>query len=424
MNVLRVAGCLCLVLVATRVGNNATGAEAARTVAVDRSDIALGPHTKSIADHQIGDICDETEYDLPRFPGEYSFISDSLHLAPQRADDEPLSDGIWDGNDLPAGRPVDSTAERGAFYGQVDVLFWMQETRLNSQPIVVDANTGATFLSTSNLDSNGAPGVRATVGRRLCNGKALELSYLGLYPSGASATAISPDPDAFLIFPDNFFGNVFVSMNAATANYSTSLNGLAANLVCGDCDCECGDACGECGIESYQRPLSVNWIAGLRYINLRDQLNISAQRVVNEEVEEGVYNIRTVNNLYGAQLGARVRRWPHPWGWEASGTGGVFANDASQEQYVTDFPNFPLRPNTSRSDDTVAFVGEMNLTALYRLSSVWVLRGGYSVFWIDGVALAPDQLDFNFATAPSGDQLDTNGSILFHGVNVGLEANW
>ena len=141
-------------------------------------------------------------------------------------------------------------------------------------------------------------------------------------------------------------------------------------------------------------------------------------------MEGGVYNIRTVNNLYGVQLGASVRRQPQPWGWEASGTGGVFANDASQEQYVTDFPNFPLRPTTSRSEDTVAFVGEMNLTALRRLNDVWVLRGGYSVFLISGVALAPDQLDFNFATAPSGDQLDTDGSIVVHGVNVGLEANW
>lgn len=396
MNKFSVAGCLYLVLITTNARGVVTAFETAPTVS--------GAGYESAA---------------------HSYISESLDSVPQQLEDVPLSDGVWEGSELTASRRVDSTTQGGAFYGQVDALFWMQETRLNDQAIIVDANTGATFLSTSDLDSNGAPGVKATVGKRLCNGKALELSYLGLYPGSASATAISPDADAFLIFPGNFFGNVFVGMNAATANYSTALNGLAANLVCGNCDCECGDACcDEYVSESYRRPLSVNWIAGLRYINLRDQLNISAQRVVNGEVEEGVYNVRTVNNLYGAQLGARVRRRPHPWGWEASGAGGVFANDASQEQYVTDFPDFPLRPTTSRSDDTVAFVGEINLTALYRLSRVWVVRAGYSVFWIDGVALAPDQLDFNFATAPSGDQLDTNGSILFHGVNVGLEANW
>ena len=421
MNKLSVAGCLCVILVAAQTRRVATASESARAIAIDHSDFAPDPRAMSLGGPPTGTICDEAEYELAQLPTEYSCVSDSLDPAAGHLDDEALSDPVWDGNDLAARRRAPSRTERGQFYGQVDALLWMQETRLNDQPIVVDANTGVTFLSTSDLDSNFAPGVQATVGKRLCNGKALEFSYLGLYPNGASATAISPDADAFLIFPGNFFGNVFVGMNGATANYATSLNGLTANLIEGDCECECGD---ECGCEEYGRPLAFEWIAGLRYINLRDELNISAQRVVNGEVEEGVYNIRTVNNLYGAQLGARVRRWPHPWGWEASGTAGVFANDASQEQYVTDFPNFPLRPTISRSDDTVAFVGEMNLTALYRLTNVWVLRAGYSVFWIDGVALAPNQLDFNFATAPSGDQLDTNGSIFFHGANVGLEANW
>jgi autotransporter-associated beta strand protein len=318
-----------------------------------------------------------------------------------------------------------------AFYGQVDALLWQQETNLNGQSIVTDANTGDTFLSTSNLDSNSAPGVRATIGKKLCNGKRLELSYLGLNPGAASANAISPDGTAFLIFPDNFFGNVFVGFDGATANYRTVINGLGANLICGDCCCDCGDPCGcnsyccdSCGCEVLARPLSFEWVGGLQYLQVRDELNIATQRVVNGGVEDGDYNIRTVNNLYGAQLGGQVRRWPQPWGWEATGKGGIFANDLSQRQYVNDFPNFPIRPTTSRSNDTVAFVGDFNLTGLYRLTDAWVLRAGYSVFWMQGVALAPDQLDFNFATTPSGDQLDSDGGILLHGVNLGLEANW
>ena len=49
---------------------------------------------------------------------------------------------------------------------------------------------------------------------------------------------------------------------------------------------------------------------------------------------------------------------------------------------------------------------------------------GYSAIWIEGLALAPDQLDFNFATSPSGNQLHNGGGMLLHGVNVGLEARW
>ncbi len=71
----------------------------------------------------------------------------------------------------------------------------------------------------------------------------------------------------------------------------------------------------------------------------------------------------------------------------------------------------------------MAFVGELNLSAFYRLTDVWDLKAGYNLMWIDGLALAPDQLDFNFAP-PNGNQLQNGGAMFLHGVNVGLEARW
>jgi len=69
----------------------------------------------------------------------------------------------------------------------------------------------------------------------------------------------------------------------------------------------------------------------------------------------------------------------------------------------------------------VAFVGELSLVPMYRLNNSWTLRCGYNLLWIEGVALAPDQLDFSIAQ--TGGQ-DTNGGIFAHGVNVGLEAHF
>ena len=119
-----------------------------------------------------------------------------------------------------------------------------------------------------------------------------------------------------------------------------------------------------------------------------------------------------------------MRRSRGRFGWEATGKAGIFGNDAQQTQSVTDFPNFPLRPTVSSSGGGVAFVGEINLSALYRLTDVWNLRAGYNAMWIEGLALAPDQLDFNFAASPSGNQLHNGGGMFLHGVNVGLEARW
>jgi hypothetical protein len=71
----------------------------------------------------------------------------------------------------------------------------------------------------------------------------------------------------------------------------------------------------------------------------------------------------------------------------------------------------------------VAFVGDLNLTAIYQINSVWGARLGYNVIFIEGVALAPDQLDFT-NTPSSGSGIDTDGSVFLHGINAGLEARW
>jgi hypothetical protein len=320
-------------------------------------------------------------------------------------------------------------------YGQVDALFLKRVPRVTSQQIVVDPNGNTTYLSTSDLDFNFDPGVRTTFGVRLCEGRALEFSYFGLFEGDASAVAVKPTANAFLIFPDNVVGNVFVGMDRTEVKYSSWVNSFEMNFpcCCGCCDqcagaqvsddCSCravSEACGQGPV----RCRSFEWFAGFRYFNLGEELNITAQKMVAGAAEEGTYNLRTDNQLYGGQLGARLRRWRERIGWEATGKAGLFANVADQKQTVTDFPNFPLRPTVSSSSSGVAFVGELNLSALYRLNDVWNLRGGYNVLWIEGLALAPDQLDFNFASATGGTQLNNGGGMLLHGVNLGLEARW
>ena len=59
-----------------------------------------------------------------------------------------------------------------------------------------------TFLSTSDLDFNFDPGLRATVGMRLCGCRALEFSYFGLFQGNASARTVKPDPGAYPYFPE------------------------------------------------------------------------------------------------------------------------------------------------------------------------------------------------------------------------------
>ena len=67
--------------------------------------------------------------------------------------------------------------------------------------------------------------------------------------------------------------------------------------------------------------------------------------------------------------------------------------------------------------------GDFNLTAIYQINSVWGARLGYNLIWIEGVALAPGSARFHeYREQWSG--ISTDGGVLLHGVNAGLEARW
>jgi hypothetical protein len=66
-----------------------------------------------------------------------------------------------------------------------------------------------------------------------------------------------------------------------------------------------------------------------------------------------------------------------------------------------------------------AFLGEIGLTGDCRLTSGWSLRGGYRLLWIDGVALATDQVaasDFVFHRG-----MAPHGGAFYHGAFAGLQ---
>ena len=105
-------------------------------------------------------------------------------------------------------------------YGEVEALFLEQVPLSQNRPIVVDANTGRRSSRHPILILGFDPGLRAMFGVRLCDGLAVEFGYFGLSQAGSTLTE-KPDPTSYLIFPDNFAGNVFVNMDRVQANYSS-----------------------------------------------------------------------------------------------------------------------------------------------------------------------------------------------------------
>ncbi len=300
-------------------------------------------------------------------------------------------------------------------YGVVEGLFMKREAGHPNRTILIDANTQQTLVSSSDLDFNFAPGVRALFGVRLRNCWAVEFGYFGLFDSQASVDYVRPNQnvDVTLPGPLGVASNVFHDGVRVNINYQSRLQGAEVNFPC----CYYWECCEE-GVAG-----SREWFAGFRYISLREVLHISGAKTVSGLVETGFYDVNSRNDLFGAQLGGRLRRCYGKFSWEATGKAGIFGNQAGQSQVFVDFPGFLLRPRVTSNGGNVAFVGELNLTGIYQLNETWGLRAGYNLMWIEGVATAPGQLDFSFAST-SGTGLDTGGGLLLHGVNVGLEARW
>lgn len=71
----------------------------------------------------------------------------------------------------------------------------------------------------------------------------------------------------------------------------------------------------------------------------------------------------------------------------------------------------------------MGFIGDISLSAAYRLTDAWKLRAGYNFLWLTGVALAPNQFDFG-ATLDSGTGLNGGAGVFLHGASLGLDAAW
>jgi hypothetical protein len=157
-------------------------------------------------------------------------------------------------------------------------------------------------------------------------------------------------------------------------------------------------------------------LAGFRYVNLQESLVV-------DQVGYFSHRVETRNHLYGGQVGAEVffgaRGNLRLDGWAKAG---IFGNDAYSDYAYRDNAFAANDVNAAGRQGQVSFVGDLGLTASYRLTHHIVLRGGYQMLWIDGVALGSDQ--FKVQPVNGGFGIGTTGGTFYHGALAGLEVNW
>ena len=175
--------------------------------------------------------------------------------------------------------------------------------------------------------------------------------------------------------------------------------------------------CGEVNVR-WQWFDRITFLSGFRMVELNEQYDA---RGTNGADQLSV-DANTFNHLYGYQLGAEG---------EVLDLGclqitalckaGAFGNFASQNiQAVNTNQRDPFNESLSATNRRVSFLGEVGLAATYSITERLAFRASLQAMWLEGVGLAPEQIDTSNFTVASA-KVDLDGGVFYYGGGMGLE---
>ncbi len=293
-------------------------------------------------------------------------------------------------------------------------------------------------------------GVEARFGRVIGCTCALEAVYWGLFEDNQQGQVWSSDVSGQLASSLSF-NNLNIGGNNATdwttgattfrlkRNYevhNVELNLIRFGLMngCGGyATCFPYSSCGMSGGSG----LCMSGTLGVRYFRLDEGFSFESENedgiFGNDPSDEFLYNVDVENNLIGVQIGGRADYgWTDRFSLFADTKFGLFANYMSQQQLAmlgdgtrAQINNGPFNGNDwdIDSDKTdISFLGEMRLGGAYQITPHWRAVGAYRAVAISGLALSTEQIPINFGDFGGADRIDSNGSLILHGVQIGVEA--
>jgi hypothetical protein len=271
------------------------------------------------------------------------------------------------------------------------------------------------------------------------SGYGAELSYFNIL-NQSTTKAIGPDsPANWLVMtagPGNFLQTQDFADQAMAWTSTTNLYNAEAN--------------GRFDLSS-----RVTMLAGFRWLQLNDNLqgtltpadltppawkqgcnpsNCTLSQIPPNQITPGTpvpnyppfWNTSTMNNLYGVQIGVDAKTLElgrfSLYGLIKTG---IFDNNAEQSTGVSIQKQvYPSQATTNH----VAFVSEGGLKLKYQVIKGLALKAGYKVLWLDGVALAPGQIQETYSFSAPGQPstvralgVNCGSSVLFQGATAGLE---
>jgi hypothetical protein len=387
--------------------------------------------------------------------------------APQSADS---SDGYYEGQNgdtyLPHERglwtelaPIESTGtwlRRGFWYAETDAVIYNRLWNRKDQRFAaedpnvtrgptVDPNTGngnslgfnPVFLDTNRvlILNGGLPGqdvaARGTLGNFLFRDDhnrdhTVEFTAQGGGTWEQNRTMASVAPNSlFVPFSQAGHNRTFNQSSTQSIDYDSNLAGVEMNyrvhsrlghdqLVMdpnGD-----WHRAADAGFEK-------EYLVGLRFIEMDERFDWNATDITTGTVtvgDDGEYRIRTMNDMFGYQMGTGMTYQAPRWSIGTFVKGGVFLNRASGRSQLNFTADDTNDFNQRMVENQLAFVGEAKLQAKYNVLPNVSLRAGYEMLLITSAAIAPNQATFTSDTT----YLNTTANPFYHGAVFGVDFYW
>ncbi len=312
-----------------------------------------------------------------------------------------------------------------------------------SRTLVARVPGSVPFYDPPNVDTSNAPGVAAfnsnqfrqgfSAGPKLSliyrddSGYGVELSYFNIFNQSATK-AVGPDGDWLVMkAPGVFWQTQDFPYQAMAWKATTSLYSAEAN--------------GRLTLSS-----RVTMLAGLRWLQLNDSLQGTLtpadreaptwkQNCPHDDLSQVLsclpaggpagnyppfWTTNATNNLYGVQVGVEGTLLElGRWSLDGLLKVGLYDDDAGQWTGVSlQKVVYPATATTNHA----AFASEASAQVKYQISDSLALKAGYEALWLDGVALAPGQIQETLTLAKvRALGVNCGSNVLFQGATAGLE---
>ena len=193
-----------------------------------------------------------------------------------------------------------------------------------------------------------------------------------------------------------------------------------------------GAGCCDCGGPRY----SVTTLIGARYMRLDEDFLIRSdyENMTTPGTGWLSHQIDLENHLIGAQIGCNGvyhLGCSGRWALHCNSVAGIYGNHMEVWNRMNS-PTGTVRYSNGTNetfdlryeDDELAFIGELRVGGSYQYGCNWRFYGGYRLLGLSGVALAFDQITPALITPTQSAYVDSDGSVILHGLQAGVECTY